>query len=130
MSPEERLKYYEGAFSRCIRCYACVRGCPMCYCTTCFAMQTKPQYLPRVVSMDENRVFHLGRALHLTGRCVDCGACDRACPVDIPLRKLNTKMAREARELFGAVAGLDTEHMPPLIEFLPGDTEEALDTAE
>lgn len=129
MPPEERAAYFEANFSRCLRCFACVRGCPMCYCTTCFAIQDKPQYLPRLVGLDENRMFHLGRAMHLAGRCVGCGACDRACPVDIPLRALNTKLATETADLFGVVAGLDMEQKPPLVEFLPGDTEEALDKA-
>ena len=102
----------------------------MCYCTTCFAIQDKPQYVPRMVGLDENRMFHLGRAMHLAGRCVGCGACDRACPVDIPLRALNTKLACETKDLFGVVAGLDMDQKPPLVEFLPGDTEEALDKAK
>lgn len=130
LSPAERAAYFERQFERCIRCFACVQACPMCYCTTCFAIQEKPQYVPRTVGLDENRMFHLGRAMHLAGRCVSCGACDRACPVDIPLRALNTKLALETKELFGTVAGLDMEVKPPLIEFLPGDTEEALDTGQ
>lgn len=128
MSAEERAKYFEENFSKCLRCFACVRGCPMCYCTTCFAIQDKPQYLPRITGLDENRMFHLGRAMHLAGRCVGCGACDRACPVNIPLRALNTKLACETKDLFSVVAGLDMDKQPPLTEFLPGDTEEAMDT--
>lgn len=128
LSPEERAQFFEEQFNRCIRCFACVRACPLCYCTTCFAIQDKPQYVPRVVGLDENRMFHLGRAMHLAGRCVGCGACDRACPVGIPLRALNSKLAVETKELFGIVAGLSCEQKAPLLEFLPGDTEEALDT--
>jgi ferredoxin len=128
MSPEERLEYFERSMARCIRCYACVRGCPMCYCTTCFAVQDKPQWLPRMTGVDENRMFHLGRALHLAGRCVDCGQCDRVCPESIPLRELNTKLAAEVKDLFGFVAGVDVEEKPPLTTFKPEDTEEALDT--
>jgi len=128
LSPAEREAYFQAHFDRCIRCYACVHACPMCYCTTCFAVQQKPQYVPRTVGLDENRMFHLGRAMHLAGRCVGCGACDRACPVNLPLRALNSKLASETKHLFGVVAGLDMEQKPPLVEFLPGDTEEALDT--
>ncbi len=128
MTPEEREQYFADQFNRCIRCYACVRACPMCYCTTCFAVQTQPQYVPRTVSLDENRMFHLGRAMHLAGRCVACGACDRACPVNIPLRALNSKLTTETNDLFGVVAGLKMDEKPPLIDFLPGDTEKALDT--
>jgi len=129
MSPGERAAFFEEQFGKCIRCFACVKGCPMCYCTTCFAIQDKPQYLTRMVGLDENRMFHLGRAMHLAGRCVGCGACDRACPVGIPLRALNSKLAAETKDLFSVVAGLDCEQKAPLIEFLPGDTEEALDKA-
>jgi formate dehydrogenase subunit beta len=129
MTPAEREAFFAEQFSKCIRCFACVKACPMCYCTTCFAIQDKPQYVTRMVGLDENRMFHMGRAMHLAGRCVGCGACDRACPVGIPLRALNTKLAAETKNLFAVVAGMDCEQKAPLIEFLPGDTEEALDKA-
>jgi len=125
MPPEERLAYFRRAFERCVRCYACVRGCPLCYCTTCFAQQTKPQYLPRTVGADENQMFSLGRALHLAGRCVQCGACDRACPVNLPLRLLNAKMAREVEQAYSQVAGLDAEKPPPLATFDSQDRDPA-----
>jgi len=128
MSPAEREQFFEEQFGKCIRCFACVKTCPMCYCTTCFAIQDKPQYVTRMVGLDENRMFHLGRAMHLAGRCVDCGACDRACPVGIPLRALNSKLAAETKDLFTCVAGFDCQKKAPLLEFLPGDTEKALDT--
>jgi len=125
MSPAEREEFFRRAFSRCIRCYACVRNCPLCYCTTCFAVQNSPQWLPRIVGTDENQMFNLGRALHLAGRCVQCGACDRACPVNLPLRLLNAKMAREVKELFDHVAGLDPEKEPPLTVFQTEDVDPA-----
>jgi ferredoxin len=128
MTPEEREQYFQEQFEKCIRCFACVKSCPMCYCTTCFAIQDKPQYVTRMVGLDENRMFHLGRAMHLAGRCVACGACDRACPVGISLRALNSKLAAETKDLFACVAGFDCGKQAPLLEFLPGDTEEALDT--
>lgn len=130
MSVEEREAWFAAHLNRCIRCYACVHACPMCYCTTCFAVQQKPQYVPRTVGLDENRMFHLGRAMHLAGRCVACGACDRACPVNIPLRAFNNKLATETKDLFGVVAGLSMDEKPPLVDFLPGDTEEAMDKAD
>ena len=30
-------------------------------------------------------IFHLVRAVHMAGRCIDCGLCEDACPVDIPV---------------------------------------------
>jgi ferredoxin len=38
-------------------------------------------------------VFHLTRAIHMVGRCIDCGLCNEACPADIPLRTLYKKVA-------------------------------------
>ena len=38
-------------------------------------------------------VFHLTRAVHMVGRCIDCGLCNEACPADIPLRTLYKKVA-------------------------------------
>jgi formate dehydrogenase subunit beta len=32
------------------------------------------------------RTFHFLRAYHCAGRCTDCGACERACPVGINMR--------------------------------------------
>jgi ferredoxin len=121
LSPEERQDYFRRAFSRCVRCYACVRTCPMCYCTTCFAVQNKPQWLPRTVGTDENEMFQLGRAMHLAGRCVGCGGCDRVCPLHLPMRLLNAKMAAEVKEAYAHVSGLTADAPPPLATFTSQD---------
>jgi formate dehydrogenase subunit beta len=125
----QRLEFFSRGFERCVRCMACVRACPACYCTTCFAEQTKPQWVPRSMGLDENRMFHLGRAMHLAGRCVDCGACEAACPVDVPLRELNARLRREVAELFGEIDWKDPESLPAFLYFLEQDTEEAIDGA-
>ena len=46
--------------------------------------------------------------------CTGCHACERACPVNIPLRQLNKKMEKEAKVLFGYEAGFDPDK-PALI---------------
>ena len=126
LSREERLAAFRRAFERCVRCYACVNSCSLCYCTVCFAEQTKPQWIPRVVELPENMAFHLGRAMHLAGRCVRCGACDRACPAGVPLRALYEQMAAEIADLFGEeMTGPDQE--APFLVFRPEDTEQAID---
>ncbi len=128
MSLPERRAALNRAFERCIRCYACVHVCPSCYCTTCIFEQTKPQWLPRTVSLSENRAFHLARAMHLAGRCSLCGACDRACPMGIPLRELYAKVAENIRELFGEEA-LKPDAEAPFLTFQEEDTEQAIDGA-
>ena len=41
------------------------------------------------------------RAIHLTGRCIDCDACYNACPLSIPINLLTKKMLLDAKEHFG-----------------------------
>ena len=59
-------------------------------------------------------MFQVARIIHVAGRCVDCGECERACPVNIPLRSLTKKMEEIIDELFRYKAGTDKES-PPLM---------------
>jgi hypothetical protein len=43
MDKEERWAFWQRN-SRCIRCYACRKACPMCYCDPCFIDQNKPKW--------------------------------------------------------------------------------------
>jgi len=116
----ERWDFWERQFDRCIRCFACRSVCPMCYCDECVVDSIEMKVLPdttaeekanrirwieRSADRSENITYHMTRAMHLAGRCVDCGECERVCPVNIPLRLLNNKMEREARERFGYEPG-------------------------
>lgn len=125
MSREERLEYFKEQFSRCIRCYACRDVCSLCYCRECVVEKTVPQWVEETVKPSSNTYWNLIRAYHLAGRCVDCGECDRACPVDIPLRILNRKMAETVEELFGFTPGMDPETTPAMLDFRE-DEEEVL----
>jgi ferredoxin len=118
-TPGERLAYWTGEFDRCIRCYACRQACPGCYCFECVAEQVDPHWTSIALELPEKHFFHLMRAFHLAGRCVGCDACDAACPMDIPLSKLNRKLAKEVEEMFGYRTGDDPETAPPLSTFDP-----------
>lgn len=123
-SGEERFKFWEEEFSRCIRCYACRQICPMCYCPRCVADQTTPAWFTRATDLKGNLAWNVTRALHLAGRCIDCGECERACPVGIPLRDINQKVEKDIKELFDYAAGADVEQKPLLSSFDrddPGD---------
>ena len=118
----ERARYWERQFSRCIRCFACRNVCPACSCRECIFDLTDPRWLGKANVLSENQFYHITRAFHMAGRCVDCGECARVCPVDIPLTSLNRKLIKDLNELYGEYdAGVEPEKEPPLITFNPGD---------
>lgn len=121
MSVEQRWQYWLDQMKRCIRCYACRAACPLCYCPRCFADVTTPPWVHASVSVKNNIFFHIIRTIHLAGRCIDCGECERACPMNIPLSLLNLKMAKDVEELFNYTPGIDMLAKPPLQEFKKDD---------
>lgn len=123
MSPAERFEYWKGQFSKCIKCYACRQVCPMCYCRRCIVDVNQPQWINTSSHTLGNFEWNIIRAFHLAGRCVACGGCDRACPVNIPLRLVNYRMARESLEAFDHFAGESVEQKPVLATFRQDDPE-------
>lgn len=101
MPPEERWSFWRAELSRCVRCHACREVCPMCFCERCVADKTEPAWIDPSAHLRGNVAWQLTRVLHLAGRCADCGECERACPADIPLGLLNTKVANVMEERFG-----------------------------
>ncbi len=122
---DERFDFFRKHFDRCIRCYACRDVCPLCYCRECVTEKSSPQWVEVSIKPSSNAYWNLIRAYHLAGRCVDCGECDRACPVGIPLRLLNRKLAGIVEESFGYVPGTNPETTPAMLDFR--EDEEHLD---
>ncbi|MEM3896686.1 MAG: Coenzyme F420 hydrogenase/dehydrogenase, beta subunit C-terminal domain [Archaeoglobaceae archaeon] len=116
LSREERWDYWISQFERCIRCHACRSVCPLCYCEECMVdpsnlaispMSTAedkasyPRLLGKTVNAKDNAIYHILRVLHHAGRCAGCGECERACPMELPLRKLERKLEKVVVETFG-----------------------------
>lgn len=101
MSYDERYKFWADTFSTCIRCYACRQVCPACNCRTCIFDEMKPQWVGRENNTTDNMMYHLVKAYHMAGRCIECGECERVCPVNIPLMLINRKLVKDVNELFG-----------------------------
>jgi ferredoxin len=116
MDPSERLRFWLREFDRCIRCYACRQVCPGCYCTTCMFERDDGLWVDIGIELPQKHIFHLGRALHLAGRCVECDECERVCPMDLPLSLLNRRIVKEIEELFGHSAGREEAPTPLLFE--------------
>lgn len=128
MSQLDRLRHFESVYAKCIRCYACRDVCPCCTCRECFVDQRRENWVGKQNNVAENRFYGLTRVMHVGDRCIECGECERACPMDLPLMQLNRKVIQDMNELFGefesalaldeAPSGLTTYDLADREEFM------------
>jgi formate dehydrogenase (coenzyme F420) beta subunit len=111
----ERLRFWMRQFGKCIKCYGCRNICPACFCTRC-TLEDSALVFPGEMP-PEIPIFHLIKAFHMADRCIDCGLCEEACPMGIPVRRLYRKVSRAVKDLFGYVPGEKADDSGPL-EFL------------
>lgn len=124
MSPDERYNFWKGEFQRCIRCNACRDICPACSCVKCIFDNEDAEVSGKAKTEGEDSFFHIVRAYHVAGRCVDCGECARVCPAGIPLDLLNRKIIKDINEVYGEFnAGMDSTTPAPLVTFKLEDTD-------
>lgn len=116
LGPEERWAAFEAETGKCLRCFACRNACPGCYCRSCAIEQTQPEWMGVTLDPSDTQVFQLMRIYHQAGRCVDCGACQAACPMGVDLRRYLKKLDKDAFELFGRRAGESLEEIPVLAD--------------
>ena len=106
----ERLSRWMYELQKCIKCYGCRNICPVCFCKECSLEH--PDLVHSGHLPPEVPIFHLVRATHMAGRCIDCGLCEEACPMDIPLRLLYRKVGQIVSDVFEYETGNSPEQSP------------------
>lgn len=124
MSREERWAFWQSELERCFKCYACRASCPLCYCSKCSMECNQPQWVNVAATPMGNLEMHITRAMHLAGRCTECGACGNACPLSIPVHLLTIKMAEDIAKEFGAKPGLSVQYECALSTYKAQDKED------
>jgi ferredoxin len=123
MSVDERFQYWRDELTRCFKCYACRAACPLCYCDRCITDCNQPQWINYSPHTQGNYEWHINRAMHLAGRCIECGACGRACPLDIPIHLLTIKASHIAINEFDYIPGIKCDTPSALSSFKVEDQE-------
>lgn len=123
MPLEERWEFWTDELSKCFKCYACRAACPMCYCTKCIVEENRPQWIQPWTSTLANIEWHINRAMHMTGRCADCGACGMACPLGLPIHLLSHQIVAEVEANFGMDANATVSGGNALSTYKPEDKE-------
>ena len=125
LSPDERYAYWAKQYDRCIHCYACRNACPACNCVECYADQYRVGWQGKASDREQNQVYGLTRAFHVGDRCIECGECERVCPMDLPIMRQTRKMLKDINELFGEYeCGLPDDETPVLGSFKTEDPDE------
>jgi formate dehydrogenase subunit beta len=107
---QERFTRWINEFQKCIKCYGCRNICPVCFCAECSLEH--PDLIRTGELPPEVPIFHLVRAVHMAGRCIDCGLCEEACPMDIPLRLLYRKVNQIVSDIFDYQTGSSLDQSP------------------
>ncbi|MCP3889823.1 MAG: hypothetical protein GY702_13260 [Desulfobulbaceae bacterium] len=106
----ERFSRWMYEFQKCIKCYGCRNICPVCFCKDCSLENADLVHSGRLPP--DVPIFHLVRATHMAGRCIDCGLCEEACPMDIPLRLLYRKVNNIVSNVFDYETGSSANQSP------------------
>ncbi|MDR2780397.1 MAG: hypothetical protein LBB28_04655 [Synergistaceae bacterium] len=120
---ENSADRFRGEMDKCILCFSCRQACYGCYCETCFMDRGAPNWQPSEPDIGAKMIYHLGRAMHLAGRCVECGACENVCASGVNIRYLIKSVTDFIECEYGFHAGMDTKTLPALQTYSASDGE-------
>lgn len=132
MTADERFAFWKEQLSKCIRCNACRNVCPACSCLKCVFDNPQSGISAKANDSEfEEKLFHVIRAFHVSGRCTDCGECSRVCPQNIPLHLLNRKFIKDIDGFYGEYqAGETTDGKTPLTSYTEADADPSVVMSE
>lgn len=117
------LEKFQNEIDKCILCYSCRQACYGCYCATCFMQRDLPDWQPAEIDTGSKMTYHLGRAMHLAGRCVECGSCEAACASGVNIRYIIWELTDFIEETYDYRTGMDPEATPCMVTYAPNDRE-------
>lgn len=110
MDDAARYAFWTAKYDACIRCYACRNVCPACSCKECYVDQYRVGWQGKQFNRAQSQSYGLTRAFHVGDRCIECGQCERVCPMHLPLMLQTRKILKDINDLFGDYeCGLDDE---------------------
>jgi len=112
MSRDEKFNYWSEQFSHCVKCYGCRDACPICYCKHCILEADRGFITPGEVP--PNVMFPMVRITHVMDSCVNCGQCQDACTMELPLSRLIFLLSKTIGAIFKYEPGMDATKLPPL----------------
>jgi len=123
--PEPPLCFerFASEMEKCILCFSCRQSCYGCYCKTCFVERGEPDWQTASPDIGTKMLYHLGRATHLSGRCVECGACENACASGVDIRYLIREVTNFIEETYDYQAGMDLATEPAMLSYKTDDPE-------
>jgi ferredoxin len=112
LSAKKRRKYWRNIFASCTKCDACVQSCPLSSYPF-FPTFQSPLYMLPQIDKRENHFYLTAWGISLAGRCSLCGACESACPENIPLTQMLVYLEKLNDELLGVEAGTELTQSNP-----------------
>ena len=82
-----------------------------------------PDWQPASISAGTKMAFHIGRAMHLAGRCVECGACESACASGVNVRYIIQEATDFIEEMYDFKTGMDFDKTQAMLTYKLEDKE-------
>jgi len=120
---DEAFERFVSEMTKCILCYSCRQSCYGCYCKTCFIDRGEPDWQTASPDIGAKMLYHLVRTTHLSGRCVECGACENACASGVNIRYLIQAVTEFIKDTYDYNAGMDLKTEPAMLTYKVDDEE-------